>query len=120
MGTMDANPVAQFYETWWISPAGEVYDAVDRGVPGHCTWLEKNFGICSRPEARARGWIRVGWNLTNFYVDGPPERVQAERATIEELLLRHPMVTRVLLEEGSDLDAVMTPEEFFERRLRTP
>lgn len=110
------NPVSAFYQTWWISPEGEVFDAVQRGVPGHCTWLEERFGICSRPEARARGWIRLGWNMGQFYVDGRPERIEAERAKIEELMLRHQHVYRVLVETGSDLDAVMTPEEFFEKR----
>lgn len=113
---MEQNPVATYYETWWISPEGIVHDAVRRGVPGHCTWLEEEFGICSRAEARARGWLRVGWNMTQFYVDGRPERIEAERGRIEELLLRHPIVTRVLLENGSDLDTVLTPQEFFERR----
>ncbi|MGH2767643.1 MAG: hypothetical protein ACRDIF_01625 [Actinomycetota bacterium] len=113
---MQPNPVAAWYETWWISPEGMVHDAVEDGVPGHCGWLRERFGICSRPEARAAGWIRVGWNMTNFYVDGRPERIEAERAKVEELLMRHPMVTRVLLEHGSDLDSVLTPEEFFEKR----
>ena len=110
------NPVAQYYETWWISPGGALYDAVRRGAPGHCAWLEENFGICSREEARGLGWIRVGWNLTRFYVDGNPVRIAANRSQIEELLQRHPMVTEVLVDEGSDLDSIMTPTQFLRGR----
>lgn len=106
------NPVADFYETWWISPQGAVFDALRDGAPGHCAWLEEKFGICSRDEARKLGWVRVGWNLTRFYVDGRPGRIQANRNVIEELLGRHQMVTEVLLEQGSDLDSILTPEEF--------
>ena len=111
------NPVSDYYDTWWISPQGELHNALREGAPGHCAWLEEEYGICSRSEARAKGWIRVGWNLQQFYVDGRPERIEAERSKVEELLVGHPMVTRVLLEVGSDLDAVLTPAEFFERRL---
>lgn len=117
-GLQPGNPVAAFYRTWWISPRGDVHDAVSSGVPGHCGWLREHFGICSREEARAGGWIRVGWNLTQFYVDGAADRVTAHRDKIEELLLAHPMVTRVLVEHGSDLDAVLTPGEFFSYRPR--
>ncbi len=75
-------------------------------------------GICSREEARKLGWVRVGWNMSEFYVDGRLERVRAVHHTIEELLLRHPGVTRLMLETGSDLWSVLTPEEFFEQRYR--
>jgi len=109
---MNANPVAGYYQTWWISPQAEVFEALRRGAPGHCAWLEENFGIGSREDARRLGWIRVGWNLTRFYVDGRSERIKANRPKIEELLLAHPMVTEVLMEIGSDLDVVTTPEEF--------
>lgn len=106
------NPVAGFYQTWWISPDGVVYDALRDGAPGHCAWLEEKFGICSRSDARRLGWVRVGWNLTRFYVDGRRDRVKANMPEIVHLLSRHSMVTEVLLEEGSDLDSVLTPEEF--------
>jgi hypothetical protein len=106
------SAVAGFYETWWISPDGKLYDALREGAPGHCAWLEENFGICSRSEARQLGWVRVGWNLTRFYIDGKPGRIEANRSTIEDLLTRHAMVTEVLLEHGSDLDSIVTPQEF--------
>lgn len=106
------NPVADYYRTWWISPTGDVHDALRDGAPGHCAWLEQNFGICSRREARLLGWVRVGWNLTRFYIDGSPDRIEANRPAIEKLLLEHRMVTEVLVENGSDLDSVLTPEEF--------
>ena len=114
---MARNPVADFYETWWISPKGEVHEALRDGAPGHCAWLEERFGICSRAEARSKGWVRVGWNLTRFYIDGKPEKIEASREKIESLLIQHQMVTEVLLEVGSDLDSVMKPKEFFEKRL---
>lgn len=111
-GPRQQNPVAQFYQTWWISPTGEVHDALRDGAPGHCAWLEEKFGICSRSEARRLGWVRVGWNLTRFYIDARPDRIEANRPVIEGLLLRHQMVTEVLLETGSDLDSVLSPNEF--------
>lgn len=111
-GSPQRNPVADFYQTWWISPQGAVFDALRAGAPGHCAWLEEKYGICSRDEARRLGWVRVGWNLTRFYVDGRPARIEANRTVIEELLGRHQMVTEVLLEQGSDLDSILTPEEF--------
>jgi len=89
-----------------------LHDAVRRGAPGHCAWLEENFGIGSRDDARRLGWIRVGWNLTRFYVDGRPDRIAANRPQIETLLQKHEMVTEVLLDEGSDLDSILTPAEF--------
>lgn len=112
----ECNPVSGYYETWWISPEGEVYDAVDRGVPGHCAWLRERFGIPSREEACDLGWIRVGWNMQQFYVQGRPERIEEARPEIEQLLLRHPMVVRVLVDDGSPLSPVLTPEEFFSYR----
>jgi len=115
---VNLNPVAHLYQTWWISPAGDLYDAVRRGIPGHCAWLEEVFGICSREEARQSGWVRVGWNMYEFYVDGRLERVRAAHHTIEELLLDHPAVTRVVLETGSDLWSVLTPQQFLERGYR--
>lgn len=111
-GLSQRNAVAGFYQTWWISPDGIVHDAVRDGAPGHCAWLMENFSISSRSDARRLGWVRVGWNLTRFYVDGRPDRIDAHREAIQELLLGHPMVTEVLLEVGSDLDSVMAPEEF--------